>query len=362
MKIRQIIFTDVERAELLEREISDELKPNQALVETEFTIVSPGTETRGFRGLPGVGFDGSTHMPRGATNDPESTDSRRPTPNDPPYPQITGYGQIGKVLEVGADVRLCKPGDRVLTRSPHASMVKANAGRFAVPLPEDFPGEELIFARMAGIAVTAIYSSSVKPGDTVLVMGLGVIGNLAAQLFQLAGADVVGSEISPFRVQKAKECGIQVVNPNETNMQKHVLEWIRGRGVQIAVEAVGRSELLAEAVLLTRAYGETISLGSPYASAVFDVTPMLRKIHSQCIRLIGSLSARWPPQEVDRVRHSLVGNFTNVVDWIASSRLKVRPLLTHLASPEDCQDIYTGLTQKHDEYFSAVFDWKRLDS
>ena len=362
MKIRQIVFTDVEQAELLEREIRDELKPHQALVETEFTIVSPGTEARGFAGLRGVGFDGSTHMPRGATNDPESTDSRRLTPSDPPYPQITGYGQIGKVLEVGADVRLCKPGDRVLTRSPHASMVKANAGRFAVPVPEDCPGEELIFARMAGISVTAIYSSSVKPGDTVLVMGLGVIGNLAAQLFQLAGADVVGTEINPFRVEKARECGIEVVNPSETDLREFVMEWTGGKGVQIAVEAAGRSELLAEAVLLTRAYGETISLGSPYASAVFDVTPMLRRIHSQCIRLIGSLSARWPPQEVDRVRHSLVGNFTNVVNWIAADRLKVRPLLTHLASPADCQDIYTGLTQKHGEYLAAVFDWRRLDS
>ena len=362
MKMRQIIFTGVERAELLEREIGDELKPHQALVETEFTIVSPGTEGRGFMGLPGVGFDGSAQTPRGATNDPESTDNRRPRRSDPPYPQITGYGQIGRVLEVGADVTLCKPGDRVLTRSPHASMVKANAGRFAVPLPEDFPGEELIFARMAGISITAIYSSSVKPGDTVLVMGLGVIGNLAAQLFQLAGADVIGSEISPFRVEKAKACGIQVVNPNETDLQEHVMAWTGGRGVQIAVEAAGRSELLAEAVLLTRAYGETISLGSPYASAVFDATPMLRKIHSQCIRLIGSLSARWPPQEVDRVRHSLVGNFTNVVNWIAAERLEVRPLLTHLASPADCQDIYRGLTQKHDEYLAAVFDWRRLDS
>ena len=362
MKIQQIVFTDVKRAELLEREISDELKPHQALVETEYTIVSPGTESRGFMGLPGVLFDGSTHMPHGATNDPESTDSPRLRHSDPPYPQITGYGQIGKVLEVGADVTLCKPGDRVLTRSPHASMVKANAGRFAVPLPEDFPGEELIFARMAGISITAIYSSSVKPGDTVLVMGLGVIGNFAAQLFQLAGADVVGSEISPFRVEKAKACGIDVVNPNETDLGKYVMQWTGGRGVQIAVEAAGRSELLAQAVLLTRSYGETISLGSPYASAVFDATPMLRKIHSQCIRLIGSLSARWPPEEVDRVRHSLVGNFTHVANWIATSRLKVRPLLTHLASPADCQDIYTGLTQKHDEYLSAVFDWSRLDS
>ena len=84
MKIRQIVFTDVEQAELLERDIRDELKPHQALVETEFTIVSPGTEARGFAGLRGVGFDGSTHMPRGH-HDPESTDSRRLTPRDPPY-------------------------------------------------------------------------------------------------------------------------------------------------------------------------------------------------------------------------------------------------------------------------------------
>ena len=215
---------------------------------------------------------------------------------------------------------------------------------------------------MAGISVTAIYSSSVKPGDTVLVMGLGVIGNLAAQLFQLAGADVVGTEINPFRVEKARECGIEVVNPSETDLGEFVMEWTGGKGVQIRGRGGGRSELLAEAVLLTRAYGETISLGSPYASAVFDVTPMLRRIHSQCIRLIGSLSARWPPQEVDRVRHSLVGNFTNVSTGSPPTASRFDPCWTHLASPADCQDIYTGLTQKHGEYLAAVFDWRRLDS
>ena len=362
MKIQQIAFTDIKHAELLEREISDELKPHQALVKAENTIVSPGTESRGFMGLAGVGFDGVSHPGRGAANDPEATDVARPRPGDDLYPQFIGYGHIGRVLEVGANVTMCKPGDRVLTRSPHASLVKANAGRLAVPIPEDVPGEELAFARMAGISVTAVFSSSVKPGDTVLVMGLGVIGNLAAQLFQIAGAEVVASEISPFRVEKAKACGIErVVNPNEIDLAKYVMDWTRGRGVQIAVEAAGRSELLAEAVLLTRAYGETISLGSPYESAVFDATPMLRKIHSQCIRLIGSLSARWPAEEVDRVRHSLFGNFTHVANWIASSRLKVKPLLTHLASPADCQEIYTGLTQKQDEYLSAVFDWSRVE-
>ena len=72
MKIQQIAFTDIKHAELLEREIGDELKPHQALVKAENTIVSPGTESRGFIGLVGVGFDGVSQPGRGAANDPEA--------------------------------------------------------------------------------------------------------------------------------------------------------------------------------------------------------------------------------------------------------------------------------------------------
>jgi threonine dehydrogenase-like Zn-dependent dehydrogenase len=55
-----------------------------------------------------------------------------------------------------------------------------------------------------------------------------------------------------------------------------------------------------------------------------------------------------------------VENYRQLVNWIAADRVIVEPLLTHLASPADCQEIYTGLTSKKDEYLSAVFDWGRL--
>ena len=342
MKTHQIVFTEMNKAELLERDIDDQLGPNQALVRAEHSVVSAGTEGAGFTGLV-------KEMPFSGGGDP--------------YPMNTGYGHLGEVLAVGSAVTMCAPGDRVLSFAPHASLVKADATRFALPTPKDAPGEKIVYARMAGVSISAVRSSSVQPGDTVLIIGLGLVGNFAAQLFQMAGADVLASELSTIRIQKAKECGIkQVVNPNETNLTEYVMDWTGGQGVHIAVEAIGISELVAEAVMLTRRYGETILLGSPRARAVFDTTPMLLRIHLEAIRMIGSLEWRWPPHDVERGRHNIVENYRQLVNWIAEDRIIVDPLRTHLASPVDCNEIYTGLTSKKDEYLSAVFDWSRLNA
>ncbi|MCZ6676988.1 MAG: zinc-binding alcohol dehydrogenase [Candidatus Poribacteria bacterium] len=340
MKTHQIVFTEANKAELLEREIDNALAPNQALVQAEYSVVSAGTEGAGFTGLV-------REMPF--------------QENRSPYPMNTGYGHLGEVLDIGSGVTMCKPGDRVLSFSNHASLVKADAGRFALPVPKDAPGEKIVYSRMAGVSISALRSSSVQPGDPVLVIGQGLVGNFAAQLFQMAGADVLASEISPLRIEKAKACGIKrVVNPNETDLKEYVMDWTGGEGVHIAIEAIGVSELVAEAVMLTRRYGETILLGSPRAKAVFDATPMLLRIHLEAIRMIGSLEWRWPPHDVDRCRHNIVENYRQLANWIAEDRIIVEPLLTHLASPADCQEIYTGLTSKKAQYLSAVFDWNRL--
>lgn len=108
--------------------------------------------------------------------------------------------------------------------------------------------------------------------------------------------------------------------------------------------------------MVTRRYGEVILLGTPRAPAEFDATPMLLRVHMEAIRMIGSLEWRWPQHETDRVP-DIVANYRLITDWIANGELSLDPLLTHLASPEDCQEIYDGLTTKKEEYLSAVFDW-----
>ena len=338
MQISQLIVVEPGRIELQQAELDEKLQPHQALVETEYSIVSAGTEGAGFTGLV-------RQMPFAETGQ---------------YPRGTGYGNLGRVLEVGSAVDMCRVGDRVLSFSSHASLVKADASRMALPVPAEGAGQHLVFARMAGVSISALRSSSVQAGDTVLVIGMGLVGNFAAQLFRLAGADVMAADLADARLQKARACGIErTVNPGSQDLEEAVLDWTGGRGVQVAVEAIGLSPVVAQAVALTRRYGEVILLGSPRAPAVFDATPMLLRIHLEAIRMIGSLEWRWPQHETERGR-DLTANYRQLVEWIARGRLQVEPLLSHVASPADCQTVYEGLTARQEEYMSAVFDWNLL--
>ena len=83
---------------------------------------------------------------------------------------------------------------------------------------------------------------------------------------------------------------------------------------------------------------------------------MLLRVHLQAIRMIGALEWRWPQHETERSR-DLDANYRQLARWIADGCLVIEPLLTHRASPADCQQIYDGLTGRREEYLGAVFDW-----
>lgn len=334
MNIRELVIPEPGQIELSEAQLDEKLADHEVLVQTEFSVVSAGTEGAGFTGLV-------RDMPFGDAGQ---------------YPRTTGYGNLGRVLAVGSGELGCKQGDRVLSFSRHASHVKADSRRMVLPMPEG-PGHHLAFTRMAGVSIAALRSSSVQPGDTVLIIGAGLVGNFAAQLFGLAGADVAIADLSELRLERARQCGIErTCNPGVTDLASFVDEWTDEQGVRISVEAIGISEIVAQAVNCTGRHGEVILLGSPRAPATFDVTAMLLRIHLQAIRMIGALEWRWPQHETEG-RRDLDANYRQLARWIADGRLAVGPLLTHRAAPADCQQIYDGLTGRQEQYLGAVFDW-----
>lgn len=338
MQTHQLIVVEPGRIELTASQLDDRLGPSEVLIATEYSIVSAGTEGAGFTGLvQQMPFGDAGHYPRG-----------------------TGYGNLGRVLAVGDAVTSVQPADRVLSFASHASVVKADAQRMVLPIAHDAPGQHLAFTRMAGVSISALRSASVQPGDSVLVVGGGLVGNFAAQLFGLAGADVMLADLSELRLRQARACGIErTVNPSRDDLQAVVRDWTQGAGVRIGVEAIGISQVIAQTALCVARHGELILLGSPRAPAQFDVTPMLLHIHLQAIRMIGALEWRWPQHPTERTR-DLDANYRQLAAWIASGQLVVEPLLSHLASPADCQAMYEGLTAHQEEYLGVVFDWSRL--
>lgn len=338
MLTHELIVVEPGRIEVAKNDLDDGLQPHEVLIRTEYSIVSAGTEGAGFTGLV-------KQMPFGDAGQ---------------YPRHTGYGNLGQVLKTGDAVSAVQPGDRVLSFARHASIVKADAQRMVLPVSHQAPGQHLAFARMAGVSIAALRSASVQPGDTVLVVGGGLVGNLAAQLFRLAGADVMLADLSDLRLRRARACGIErTVHPGRDDLQEVVRDWTSGTGVRIGVEAIGISEVIAQTAMCVARHGELILLGSPRAPAHFDVTPMLLHIHLEAIRVIGALEWRWPQHATERSR-DLNANYRQIAAWIASGQLVVNPLLSHLAAPADCQQMYEGLTANKEEYLGVVFDWSRL--
>jgi threonine dehydrogenase-like Zn-dependent dehydrogenase len=357
MKSHYVSFTAPNQAVLAEEEISpDDLGPGEALIRAECSIVSSGTEGAGF------------------------TDLVREMPNlqnlQLGYLRRTGYGHLGEVVAVGPEVDNVKPGDRVLTFARHQeyAIARVAPGKpsddprrrmqpFALHVPRDVPGPRAVGTRMAGVAITALRSSTVQAGDRVVVIGLGLVGNFAAQLFQIAGARVLGLDVSAKRLDVARACGIaEVHDSSRGDPVAAVREWSGdGGGAEIVVEAIGRSELVMQAVEMTRRFGETILLGSPRARITADVTPMLTRIHILAIRMIGALEWTYPvPESSERARVTIERNYKDILGWIRDGRLRVDPLLSHVMSPRDCQEAYDGLTNRKDEYTAVVFDWRAL--
>jgi 2-desacetyl-2-hydroxyethyl bacteriochlorophyllide A dehydrogenase len=334
-----VAFVKPREAVLEEFEQEERPGPSEVLVKTLFSVISAGTEGASYSGLE------LEHPGRPATFD---------------YPRYPGYGNYGEVVAVGSAVKGLTPGDRVLSFARHASYVMVDTGRFALKMPPELDGRRGVFTRMAGVAITALRRAHAAAGDTVMVIGLGLVGNFAAQLFRLAGAEVLGVDTSDFRREKAQACGItRTVNPATEDWREAVMAWTGGEGVRLTVEAIGKAELIAEGVQLTRRHGEIVLLGSPRARLTMDVTPMLSRLHLQGITMIGALEWLYtiPPVNDANARVSITENYRQIAGWIADGRLITEPLLTHLLPPSRCQEAYAGLDGRKEEFLGVVFDW-----
>jgi len=347
---KKIFFTKTKRAEIVKYELSETPGEYEVLVKTLYSIVSSGTEGANFAnpGMEKIEVNSWIRNP--------------------------GYGNVGKVLAVGEKVKDYKIGDLVFSTENHCSHFKIDTrydpkrySLYMVKMPEQLDPMKAVFARIADVAMSAVRKADLGLGDTVLVIGLGMVGNFAAQLFQLAGADVLAADLVEFRLERARKCGIKKVvsSKNWDELKKTVMEWTEGKGAQIVVEAIGYSPVIAKAVSLARSLGEVILLGSPRGEAIMDVTPMLSDVHLRHVTIKGGLEWLWSVPESPLYhpsRFTKMGNLKQIFSYLKSGALVTEPLLTHVVPPEKCQEVYEGLAggikgTLKTTFLGVVYDW-----
>ena len=327
----QIVFTAPGRAELAQAAPSD-LPPGAALIETECSMVSPGTELACLAG----------------------SESWAPLPFRP------GYGSVGRLVRAGSESGDLPVGARVFTYGLHARYSPVQT--LCLPVPEGLDPARAAFARIAAVSITALRVADAALGDVVAVVGLGPVGNLAAQLFALAGCEVVGIDLSERRRALALECGIPHAFAPGPDLGGKIAALTGGKRCRTVVEATGVPAVAEEAIALAGKNGELVLLGSPRGSHPADLSRFLNRIHlwgEGCVTVKGAHEWRFPVREDEHGRHSMEGNARVLLRLLAEGRLRVDPLLTHRAAPSSCQEIYDGLRREKDRYLGVVFDWTR---
>lgn len=159
-------------------------------------------------------------------------------------PSIMGYSLTGNVDTVGDEVADYSIGDRVMVVAPHAQYVVAEPnptdGRI-VPLPEDVSFEAGTFLPLATSAVAWADSSGVKDGDTIVILGQGLVGSLMMQVLQGYSPErIITVDALPLRCELSLELGADVsINAEEENPIEAVRRLTDGRGADLVIDCVG---------------------------------------------------------------------------------------------------------------------------
>jgi len=323
-------------------ELPDEPVGAQALIQMERTIISAGTELANYTGL-----DPDTRVPGRWCA----------------YPWRPGYGGIGRVLAVGPDVQGIKPGQRlygIFQHGTHALLDTAN--RLCVPVPGSLDSTTAAFARMGNVAITAYRRADVALGDAVVVIGLGLVGNLAGQFFAQAGQRVVGLDVAAKRRALAEQTGFHATLDPTTlsreELEEGVVALCGGARPRVVVDAVGESRLVEQGIALAANNGQVILLGTPRAAYETDCTPMLKMAHLRGISIVGALEWTVPLLKRQSPGVSTEANAELILRMLTEGRLQIGPLCSHVLPPAELNTAYQGLLHQKDAYVGVVLDWE----
>lgn len=333
MENKKIVFVEPWKVEVQNESFIPELQSDEVIVKKIYSMVSPGTELACLSGA-----DDWFKMPG-----------------------VPGYSSVSEIIEKGSNVKDFEVGDIVFHYGTHTKYEVTTTGGIFIKVPQNMELKRVPFTRMATIAMTSIRISQIELGDYVAVTGLGIIGNMAAQLAKLQGARVIGMDISEKRLKLASQCGLyKGINSSNDDPREKVLEITNGLGASTAIEATGIPKIAADSLSWIGNFGEIILLGTPRGEYNANVTEILRYCHLAnfgSITFKGAHEWRYPVIPNEFIKHSLVRNSHIAFQLLMDNMLVVDPLISHIIAPEEAQSAYDGLRFNKDAYNSVLFNW-----
>lgn len=353
------IIQDLKKGDTILAEVPAPIvKSGQVLIQTSCSLVSLGTE----RML--VEF-GKSNLLQKAMQQPDKvkdvinkvkTDGLQSTINavfnklGQPLP--LGYCNVGKVIAIGKGVDDFVVGDRVASNGPHAEYVCVPKNLVA-KIPDNVTDEEASFTVIGAIGLQGIRLLNPTFGETVVVVGLGLIGLITAQLLKANGCHVIGFDFDPLKVAIAQNLGINAINPGEGIDQ---VSYVNDQTNSIGADAViitasnNSNDIISQSAKMSRKRGRIILVGVvglDISRADFYEKELTFQV--SCSYGPGRYDENYEQKGHDYplafVRWTEKRNFETILQSISLKSIDVESLITERVMLEDFQKIYSGMSE-----------------
>lgn len=262
-------------------------------------------------------------------------------------PLPLGYCNVGKVITVGEGVKDFKIGDRVASNGQHAEFVSIPQNLVA-HIPDNVSDEEAAFTVIGSIGLQGIRLANPTFGETIVVVGLGLIGLLTAQMLVANGCKVIGYDLDDAKVDIAKSKGIIAFNPSKgDNPVKFVHSETNGVGADavIITASAKTNAVVSDAANMSRKRGRIILvgvIGLDLSRAEFYQKELSFQV--SCSYGPGRYDEDYEQKGIDYplafVRWTEKRNFEAVLNSISTGKITVKDLITEEVNLDDFDKIY----------------------
>lgn len=346
-----------------------QVRPGHLVVRTEASAVSVGTERRSVRFAQRTLLGKALERPDLVSRVIEKARlegiavALREAKGRLETPVALGYSSAGTVEEVGEGVDEFEEGVRVacsgLGFAGHAERVVVPT-HLAAPLPEGVAMKEGAFAAIGGISLHACRLAEVRKGHSVLVVGLGLLGQLAVQILNAWGCQVVALDPNPTRVRMANIHGADraVVGGSDLSLAEE-LQTLTGGGCQaVIIMASTNSNVPIELAARASADG-----GRVVATGLVGLEVPRSYFFDRELELVVSRGWGLGSVEPERARKTdgrptAKANLEGFLDLLASGKLSLARVITHRFPFADAPKAYDLLLDNEEEHLGIVLTYK----
>lgn len=270
------------------------------------------------------------------------------------FPHIPGYQRAGIVEAVGGGVTRVKPGDRVFSRGSklapgqdiHPDSWNGQMGMAVgeettmIPLPDSASLEEAAFGLVVAVGCVGVKMAQVQPGEVVVVIGLGMIGQMSGQAARRAGARVIACDVIEKRVELARQHSAHIAECCAGEEMPAVIAREGHKEVDAVIETTGRSSMFEAALALIRWEGRIAMQG--YYPDLIEIE--FHRTHAR--RAIVSFPCGWDDDALKWVLGAM-----------GTAAVTAKPLITHEFPVARAPEAYRLLQERPGEALGVMLRW-----